>query len=122
MAIVLTALLAVLLAPAFALTYTVTVSDKRAVPALSIGNAVGTGHSNCTFTFNPAWLDPNPPYLNKSMIIVRASGCSAAFGGAADHLLMAYCSSDGTCEDLLPEPYTLEANAEDPRVFFYNGL
>ena len=116
------ALLLLLATRAAAVTYTVTVSSKGAVPALSLRNPVGQGHSACTNVFNPAWLDPNPPFLNKSMIIVRVSGCPAAFGGAADHLLMAYCASDGTCEDLLPTPYALEADAEDPRVFFYEGF
>ena len=103
---------------ASAYTYTVTVTEKRDVPALSIKNAAGSGYSPCTFTFNPAWLDAHPPGLNKSLLIVRASGCPAAFGGAEDHLLAAYCSSDGTCEDLMPSPFPFEADAQDPRVFW----
>ena len=103
-------------------SYTVTVTSKRAVPALSLRNPVGGGYSPCTNTFNPAWLAPHPPGLNRSLLIVRASGCPAAYGGAGDHLMAAYCSPDGICEDLLPSAtwsFPYEADAQDPRVFLY---
>jgi hypothetical protein len=106
------------LSAAAGFTYTVTVTEKRAVPALSLKNPVGSGYSPCTFTFNPAWLDAHPPGLNKSLLIVRASGCPAAYGGAEDHLLAAYCAADGTCDDLIPAPFPFEADAQDPRVFW----
>ena len=113
--------IALVAASVSARTYTVTVASKAPTPVISLKNVAGSGFSPCTFTFNPAYLEPHPPGLNRSMLIVRASGCPASFGGAEDHLLAAYCSDDGTCEDLLPAPFPLESDAEDPRVFFYDG-
>lgn len=110
-----------LASPSEALTYTVTVSQKRAIPALSIGNPVGAGHSPCQNTFNPAFLEPHPPGLNTSIIIVRASGCPPSYGGPVDHLMVAPCTADGFCEDLLPLTLPFELDSEDPRIFYYDA-
>jgi predicted GH43/DUF377 family glycosyl hydrolase len=109
--------LCVLLALAYAgAEYTVTLLSKGARPALSQANPVGKGFSPCEFTFNPAYI-PAGPNVNSSFLIVRASGCPASFGGSGDHLLMAYCSSTGVCQDALPLQFPFESSAEDPRVF-----
>jgi len=105
-------------------TYTVVVSNKGAVPAMSIKKAPGTGYSPCEYTFNPAWLDgsANPAALNHSILILRVANCPASDGGSVDHLMYAECSDDGTCGDLNPMQFTtFETGAEDPRVFFYES-
>lgn len=112
--------LAALAASATAYTYSVSVLSKGAVPAMSIKKAVGTGYSPCEFTFNPAWFQPSPT-LNQSFLMVRASGCPAEYGGAGDHIMMAYCDKDGTCGDLQTTQFPFAAGAEDPRVFLFNG-
>ena len=98
--------------------YAVAVTGKAPAPAISSGLPVGGGHSPCALTFNPAFLAANPPFLNTSIVIVRASGCPPAYGGAADHLLYAECGSDGVCGDVQPLVFPFEYLAEDPRVFF----
>ncbi len=105
-------------AGAAAYTYDVAVSDKGAVPVLSIGKAPGQGHSNCTCTFNPAAI--TDAATNTSILVVRASGCSPAFGGSGDHLMYAVCDLvGGTCADLTPDTvFPWESDAEDPRTFF----
>ena len=122
-------LLLLLCAPhsAAALTYSVVVSDKGAVPAMSIRKAVGQGYGPCECIFNPAYLDHTlGPGLTSDIIIVRASGCSPAYGGAADHLLYASCGKDGVCQDLQPLAFngtdSFGPGAEDPRVFVYEGF
>ena len=107
-------------------TYSVVVSDKGAVPAMSIKKAVGMGFGPCECIFNPAYLDHTlGPGLTSDIIIVRASGCTPEFGGAEDHLLYAVCDKDGTCEDLQPLAFngsdSFGPGAEDPRVFVYDG-
>jgi hypothetical protein len=99
--------------------YTVAFSSKGLTPALSIANPPGAGHSPCTYTYNPAWLEPHPPFLNKSAALIRVSNCSEAAGGALEHMMFGYCSADGTCEDLedaAQVPFETEAN--DPRAFY----
>ena len=96
--------------------YAVTILSKGAKPSISIVNPVGSGYSPCRFTFNPAYV-PAGPNVPSSFLILRASGCPAAFGGAADHLLMAPCDAHGVCGDVLPTPFPFEPDAEDPRVF-----
>ena len=98
--------------------YAVEVTDKSPQPVLSIGLPVGSGHSPCNLTFNPAFLPAHPPGLNESIVIVRASGCPPEFGGAEDHLLYAPCSAAGVCGDVQPLAFGFEHLAEDPRVFF----
>lgn len=106
------------------ITYDVTILRKGATPAISLKNAPGNGFSPCTFNFNPAWIPAANG--NKSALILRVSGCPDSFGGAMDHLLMAYCTVDpvtgGSCEDVLPLPFAnFEPSSEDPRIFEYNG-
>jgi predicted GH43/DUF377 family glycosyl hydrolase len=106
-------------ASASAYTYSVAVSDKGARPVLSIANPPGTGYGPCQCIFNPSYLAATPGVLNQSMLIVRASGCNATYGGAADHLMYAFCdAATATCGDLQPYTLALEEDAEDPRVFF----
>lgn len=94
-------------------TYKVTVIDKPPTPVISVGLPVGSGHSNCTFTFNPAFILARPPQLNQSLIIVRASGCSEEYGGSGDHLLMAYCDeTTAICGDVQPTRFPFESAAE----------
>ena len=116
------AVFAGLAAAAQAITYTVTVADKGAVPALShVGNA---GQSPCQFNFNPAFLDASlvPGALNQSMIFLRVSGCPDAYGGGDDHILMAYAdAATGTVGDVMPTQTSFGAGAEDPRAFVFNG-
>jgi hypothetical protein len=105
--------------------YTVNLLRKGATPAISSKNAPGNGYSPCTFTFNPAWVPAAAPNLN-STLIVRASGCPTAFGGSGDHLLQVNCRVDnllgGICDDVSSAQFTgFETDAEDPRVFVYNG-
>ena len=112
-------------APA-ARTYSVVVSDKGAVPAMSIKKAVGQGFGPCTCIFNPAYFDHEiGPGLASDIIIVRASGCTPEFGGSSDHLLYAECGKDGVCQDLQPLAFngsdSFGPGAEDPRVFVYDG-
>lgn len=96
-----------------------TVSDKSPTPVLSSGLPVGRGHSPCNLTFNPAFLEAHPPGLNASIVLVRASGCPDAYGGAEDHLLYAPCSDDGSaCGDVQPLLFPFEHLAEDPRVTY----
>jgi len=114
-------------AAAAAPVYTVVVSDKGAVPAMSIKKAVGQGYGPCECIFNPAYLDSSiGPGLSSDIIIVRASGCSPAFGGATDHLLYAACDKTGACGDLQPLAFdgsdSFGPGAEDPRVFLYAGF
>lgn len=101
-------------------TYTVTVSDKGSVPAMSIKKPVGQGYSPCECTFNPSWFDVHPG-LDHNIMVMRVSGCTPEFGGGEDHLAMANCYSNGTCSDLLPLLLnaSFEAGSEDPRVFYY---
>ena len=106
--------------------YTVAVSDKGAVPAMSIKKAVGQGFGPCTCIFNPAYFQASlGPGLTSDIIVARVSGCTPDFGGAADHLLYAECAADGTCGDLQPLAFngtdSFGPGAEDPRVFVYNG-
>jgi hypothetical protein len=108
-----------LLSCVLAQQYSVEILEKCAEPAISIGKPVGSGYSPCKFTFNPAYI-PAGPGLNASILILRASGCPASFGGASDHLLFAFCSIEGgkgVCGDVQPYPFPFEADAEDPRVF-----
>ena len=98
--------------------YAVAVSDKSPTPVLSQGLPPGAGHSPCNLTFNPAFLPANPPFLNDSIVIVRASGCPPAYGGAADHLLYAACTPAGVCGDVQPMVFPFEYLAEDARAFF----
>lgn len=98
--------------------YRVAVSGKSPTPVLSQALPVGAGHSPCNLTFNPAFLPAHPPGLNASIVLVRASGCPAAYGGAADHLLYAECSEAGVCGDVQPLAFPFEYLAEDPRAFF----
>jgi len=99
--------------------YEVTVTDKTPTPILSKGLPVGSGHSPCNLTFNPAFLPAHPPGLNKSIAIVRVSGCPASYGGPFDHLMYAECEDDGSkCSDLNNTVFPFEYLAEDPRVFF----
>ena len=100
--------------------FSVTVHDKSPQPVLSKGLPLGAGHSPCNLTFNPAWLQPSPG-LSASAVIVRVSGCPEEYGGAADHLMYAFCSAQGVCGDLQPEVFPFEHLAEDPRVY-YNEL
>jgi len=98
--------------------YSVTVSEKSPTPVLSKGRPVGSGHSPCNLTFNPAFLQASPG-LNATAVIVRVSGCPEEYGGAADHLMYAYCSAEGdVCGDLEKEVFPFEYLAEDPRIFF----
>jgi len=87
-------------------------------------NAKGNGYSPCKFNFNPAAIAATA--TSRSALIFRASGCPAAFGGAGDHLLMAFCNATaagGVCEDALPAQFAgFEAAAEDPRIFEYAGF
>jgi hypothetical protein len=108
-------LAAACLVPALA-AYDVRILSKGAKPAISLVNPKGSGYSPCTFTFNPAFI-PAGPNVPSSFLILRASGCPAAFGGASDHLLMAYCSETGVCGDVQPTSLPFEQEAEDPRVF-----
>ena len=99
--------------------YAVDVGGKPPTPLISIGLPRGAGYSPCNLTFNPAYLRANPPNLNASIVIVRASGCPAEYGGAEDHLLYAECRDDGaSCGDVQPLLFPFEHLAEDPRVFF----
>lgn len=105
--------------------YSARIVRKGAVPAVSSKNAPGDGFSPCTFTFNPAWI-PSGSSLS-STLIVRASGCPADFGGGGDHLLMVNCTIDpvtgGACSDVSPAQFAgIEDDAEDPRLFEYNGF
>ena len=106
------------------ITYDVTILRKGGTPAISLKNAPGDGYSPCEFNFNPAWIPAANG--NKSALILRVSGCPDSFGGAVDHLLMAYCTVDpitgGSCEDVLPLPFAnFETASEDPRIFEYQG-
>lgn len=113
--------LAALCGIASAYTYDVSIVSKAPTPPLSIHNQVGQGYSPCTYTFNPAWF-PVSPGLNSTILVVRAAGCPAEYGGGSDHLLFAYCEADGTCGDVQPLNFTaFPAGAEDPRVFYYQG-
>jgi len=100
--------------------YNVTVSNKGAIPSLSLKRS-SPGNSPCTCTFNPSFLEPQPgnPGLNASILILRASGCPANYGGNEDHLMFAYCDKNGNCGDLQPLVFPFEASAEDPRAFYY---
>lgn len=99
-----------------AAAYDVKILSKGAEPALSIGKKVGTGYSPCKFSFNPSFI-PEGPNVPKSFIIFRASQCPPSYGGATDHLLMAYCDKSGVCEDALPDVFPFENDSEDPRTF-----
>jgi hypothetical protein len=116
------ALLAMFVSNALAQQYTVEILQKVAEPAISIGKPLGQGHSPCNYTFNPAWLNANPPYLNQSILIFRAAECPESYGGASDHLLFAYCNSTGVCGDVQPLQFNFEPESEDPRVVFYEGF
>ena len=98
--------------------YAVQVLDKSPLPVLSQGLPRGQGYSPCNLTFNPAFFEAHPPGLNRSFVLVRASGCPAEYGGEADHLLMAFCERDGVCGDVLPTRFPFEPMAEDPRVYW----
>ena len=99
--------------------YAVNVTSKSPRPILSRGLPVGGGSSPCNLTFNPAFVPARLPALNKSIVIVRASGCPPEYGGAADHLMYAECEDDGSaCDDLNPTPFPFEYLAEDPRIYF----
>ena len=116
-----------LAAAAGAYTYSVAVTSKGAVPAMSIKKAVGQGYGPCGCIFNPAYFDASlGPGLTSDIIIVRASGCSADFGGANDHLLYAPCDKQGVCDDLQPLSFSgtdsFGPGAQDPRVFVYQGF
>jgi hypothetical protein len=74
-------LAAVWLAGAAAATYDAVILERGATPALSITLPKGLGHSNCTYSFNPAFITRSAT-VDRSAIIFRASGCSAAFGGS----------------------------------------
>jgi len=123
-------------------TYAVTVSNKGPVPSISVRKQPGTGFSPCTYAFNPAWLAPMPGSgtcavahlpiqhstpldplsgLNSSILIFRAALCPDAYGGAVDHLLYAPCDINGVCGDVQPLHFPLAAQAEDPRVVWWNG-
>ncbi len=52
--------------------YIVVVSNKGAVPSLSIKNPIGSGFTPCEYTFNPAYL-PASPGLNQSSELVLKS-------------------------------------------------
>lgn len=114
-------------AVAAARTYSVDVVSKGAVPALSIKKAVGSGFGPCECLFNPAYLDASiGPGLSRDVVILRASGCNATFGGAQDHLLYAECGKDGVCGDVSPLSFSgadsFGPGAEDPRVFVYDNF
>jgi hypothetical protein len=68
-------------APRF--VYDAQVLYKAPEPAISIMKPVGQGHSPCNYTFNPAWLEPQPgnPGLNASILIFRAAECPEEYGG-----------------------------------------
>jgi hypothetical protein len=73
--------LAAAVAAGAAVTYDAAILERGATPALSITLPEGHGHSNCTFSFNPAFIERSAT-VQRSAIIFRASGCSAAFGGS----------------------------------------
>jgi hypothetical protein len=106
-----------------AYTYDVSILERYDEPAMSIKKPTGKGYSPCTYTFNPAWLEPVPgvPGLNRSILLFRAAGCPPTYGGSGDHLLFAYCEADGTCGDAQSLQFPFEAEAEDPRVVFWDG-
>lgn len=113
-------LAAAALAGASGLSYDVQVLSKGKVPAISIKKEVGQGYSPCDFTFNPGWMAASAG-LSQSALIMRASGCPAAYGGANDHLLFAYCADDGTCGDVNPMAFPFPPGTEDPRIFVYQS-
>ena len=112
---------AALAAAGAARTYDVTILERNPQPAMSLKLPPGKGYSPCEFTFNPAWLEPDGVGLNRSILIFRASNCPPSYGGAEDHLLFAYCNSDGTCGDAQDLAFPFEPGSEDPRVFYYNS-
>lgn len=68
------------------------------------------------------WIPTVDPSANKSYVIVRAANCPAEFGGSVDHLMLATCYSDGTCDDITePLIFPFEESAEDPRLAYVDG-
>jgi len=103
-------------------SYSAVMLDRKPAPALSNANPKGSGYSPCEYTFNPGWIPTKDPSATESNVIVRAANCPAEFGGSTDHLLLATCYSNGTCDDITePLIFPFEESAQDPRLAYVGG-
>ncbi|KAL0490258.1 hypothetical protein AKO1_006603 [Acrasis kona] len=115
---------ALILFEVLAVQYEATVTQRSKQPALSIKNPKGAGYSPCEYTFNPGWIPDLYPEgrKDKAYVIVRAAKCPNEFGGQRDHMLIATCYNNGTCDDISTRvQLPFEDEAQDPRIIHLEG-
>ena len=66
--------------------YAITVTSHAPLPVLSSSNPPGQGHSDC-LVFNPSIIQANPPFNNRSGLLVRECCGKACIGHGRRRLL-----------------------------------